>query len=330
MSHRSACIFSEEGHPRPWGPLPEAAPGVTPGAFPGSGYGLSPVSGWADEVLAKSVRCDGDPEAFAELYRRYADKVRGWAVNRRRHNADEADDLAAEVFTQALAWLRAPEGDPVAYRVGSPFSNWLFAVVGADVDRRSRRAWWRHSEAVRVVLEDAVLRDGRGADSAGELTGELGAAVAALPETERRAIELRYVDGYTVETAAAVAGITESQVRWASKRALRKLGRPERHRARRPAPPRGMGSGGPRVLAALAGALGEQPVVDVDIACAALGIARRTANRMLTALAAQQLAVPLGPGHQRGFRLDTSALTRSDRVEIPGRPAFAVSAGGDA
>jgi hypothetical protein len=67
-----------------------------------------------------------------------------------------------------------------------------------------------------------------------------------------------------------------------------------------------MGSGGLGALAALATALGEQPAVDAGMACAALGIARRTANRMLTALADQQLAVPLG---SRRFRLETGKLT---------------------
>lgn len=195
-------------------------------------YGPSPVSGWTDEVLAKAVRLDGDREAFAELYRRYAGRVRGWAVNRRRRNAAEAEDLAADVFCEALAWLRAPEGDPAAYRIGSPFSNWLFGVVARDVDRRSRRAWWRHAKAIRWACEEVFFaaRDGRGADPAGRLGGELGAAVAALPETDRRVIELRYADGYTIEAAAAALGISENQVRCASRRALRKLGRAERHR----------------------------------------------------------------------------------------------------
>jgi RNA polymerase sigma-70 factor, ECF subfamily len=268
----------------------------------------------SDEVLAKAVRCDGDGEAMAELYRRYAGRVRGWAVNCRRHSAAEVDDLTAEVFTEALARLRAPEGDPVAYRIGSPFEIWLFGVVARYADQCSRRAWWRYAEAVRVAREDRALapRDGVLRPAAGELGGELAGAVAALPEAERRVIELRYADGCTIETAAAVLGISESQAREASRRALRKLGRAERHRpagARCPAPPRGMGSGGLRALAALAGALGEQPAVDADMACAALGIARRTANRMLTALAGQQLAVPLGSREQRWFRLETGKLT---------------------
>jgi RNA polymerase sigma factor (sigma-70 family) len=180
-------------------------------------------SEWSDEALAGAVR-GGDREAYAELYRRYADRVKGYVVNRVDDRAWH-EDLAAEVLMEALARLRAPAGDPDAYRdSGGPasFGSWLFGAVARTVVRRGTWARWEERQALRELALE-LSRPSR--EGGGALRGDLAEALAAVPADRRRVVELRYLEGQSVETTARVLGISEAKVSRFAREGLAALGR---------------------------------------------------------------------------------------------------------
>lgn len=72
-----------------------------------------------DEALAQ--RAKRDPEAFAELYRRYTHRIYRFHLSR-TGSEPEAQDLTAQTFLSAL------EGLP-AYRGAGSFAGWLFGIA---------------------------------------------------------------------------------------------------------------------------------------------------------------------------------------------------------
>ena len=63
----------------------------------------------------------GDREAFGELFERYRTAIVTLAM-RRVHNADEAEELAQDVFVQAMQKLQQ-------LRVPEAFGGWLRRIV---------------------------------------------------------------------------------------------------------------------------------------------------------------------------------------------------------
>jgi DNA-directed RNA polymerase specialized sigma24 family protein len=84
-----------------------------------------------------------DPAAFAVLYRRYAGAVHRYLYSR-THNAADADDLTAEVFTEALKALPR-------YRERGQFAAWLFTIACRKAAGHVRRL------RPQVALDEAAL-----------------------------------------------------------------------------------------------------------------------------------------------------------------------------
>ena len=167
-----------------------------------------------DAVLA--ARAGADPEAFAELYRRYFDAVY-WLCLGRLRDAPAAEDATAEVFVRALAAL------PRFRARGGGFRPWLFRIArNAVVDTvRARRPQVPFEEGPDLVdaaptPEDAaVVGDGRRA---------LWAAMARLPPDQRRVVELRLA-GLTGAEIAQVLGKSVASIKMLQLRAMARLRR---------------------------------------------------------------------------------------------------------
>lgn len=132
-------------------------------------------------------RADRDPSAFRAVYDRHAARIHGFHLRRTR-DAGAAFELTAETFAEA--WLSrtrfADPGDGSA-------APWLFGiarnVLASSVRRRAveRRGVDRlalHLEPATVTVDEAWLEG---------LDADLGAALAELPDGQRRAIELRVI-----------------------------------------------------------------------------------------------------------------------------------------
>lgn len=171
----------------------------------------------ADARLARRIRA-GDAEALGELYDRYASIALGTAL-RVLKDREEAEDVVHDAFV--AVWRKIDRFD--AGR-GS-LRAWLMTVVrNRAIDRiRARRP--------NMVLEDAdersLLRTGPNPTWEAALRGasatEVRAAMAALPDEQRRAIELAYFEGYTYREVADLTGVAPGTANGRLRLALGKL-----------------------------------------------------------------------------------------------------------
>ncbi len=163
-----------------------------------------------------------DPQAFRAFYDRYASWIRSWF---HRHTGEEsaALDLTAETFAQA--WLSLPRFRDLADGSGAP---WLFGIA-----RNLLRQYHKHNRietAARAGLGlpgiDAGTDDYDAVDeriSAGSLRQALLDALGALPDDQRRALELRVVQQLSYEEVAGRLDCSINAARLRVSRALRSL-----------------------------------------------------------------------------------------------------------
>ena len=163
-----------------------------------------------------------DPQAFRELYERYAAWIRSWFL---RHTGSEsaALDLTAETFAQAFgaAGRFRDEADGSA-------APWLFGI-----GRNLLRQYHKHNRietAARARLgiplafaecEEYDRVDER--DEAVVLAPRLRRALGGLPTEQRRALQLRVVHQLPYEEVAGRLGCSQNAARLRVSRALRAL-----------------------------------------------------------------------------------------------------------
>jgi RNA polymerase sigma-70 factor, ECF subfamily len=133
-------------------------------------------------------RCrDGSPEDFRLLVRRYQRPLFAFITARLRDQF-LAEEAAQESFVRAflsLKKLRKPES----------FYAWLLGIAGRVVQEqfRTQRHQERDREAAETMMAEAV-------DHVDEYP--LEEAIAALPETYRQVILLRYYEGLSCQEIA--------------------------------------------------------------------------------------------------------------------------------
>jgi RNA polymerase sigma-70 factor (ECF subfamily) len=163
-----------------------------------------------------------DPQAYREFYDRYAVWIRSWFV---RHTGSESAslDLTAETFAQA--WHASRRFRDEADGSGAP---WLFGIA-----RNLLRQYHKHNRiesaarermglpAMAAECEDYERVDER--SEMGALEPLLRRAMRALPEEQRRALELRIVHGLPYEAVAGRLGCSQNAARLRVSRALRAL-----------------------------------------------------------------------------------------------------------
>ena len=151
---------------------------------------------------------NGDQDAFAELVVSHADRVYG-ALRRFGLDADEADEVAQEVFVRAWRGL-------ARFEERSQFSTWLYRIAFNEAQRRlSRRPPARaepgpdrESAIVSLPESPELGPDAQTLDHEFERT--LERALDELPADWRAAVVLRDVQGLSTHEAAAVAGVREA------------------------------------------------------------------------------------------------------------------------
>jgi RNA polymerase sigma factor (sigma-70 family) len=171
-----------------------------------------------DAVLAWAAR--KDPDAFLRLYVRHSARIRRW-LRARAHDEEAALDLMAETFAQALASIGR-------FRAGAgPVDAWLFGIAQNLLlaylrERRVETAARRRLEVplgpYAGELEDAERRLIAQARST-----ELTHALAALPEKQRQALELRVLEQLPYEEIGSRLGCSTGAARVRVTRALRAL-----------------------------------------------------------------------------------------------------------
>lgn len=159
-------------------------------------------AGWA-EILLMARR--GDPRAGAALFDRCEAQVNRLVW--RLLGADEAhDDVVQQVFVALLkGLLRVREPDALA--------GWVTAVtvntVRSELRRRRIRRLWVRSEPEALDLAEAPPTS----HEARALLRRTYAVLAKLPEDERIAFGLRYMDEMSLAEVAAACGCSLATIK---------------------------------------------------------------------------------------------------------------------
>jgi RNA polymerase sigma-70 factor (ECF subfamily) len=164
-------------------------------------------------ALARMAR--GDHSALAELYDRHARLVFSLALRILQNRAD-AEDVVQDVFAQV--WAQAARYDTARGAVAA----WMLTMARSRaIDRlRSRNSRPETASEARVVeeLPDAAVRQDLQLLSAEQIRN-LKAALNALPEAQREALELAYYEGLThaevAERLAEPLGTVKTRIRQA-------------------------------------------------------------------------------------------------------------------
>jgi RNA polymerase sigma-70 factor (ECF subfamily) len=146
-----------------------------------------------------------DSQAFAALYDRFFARVYNY-MRYRCNDADEADDLTAQVFERLFERL------PLYQPERGAFEPWLFTIARnalTDHLRKQRRAWlfWqeqiRHPE-VDPSPENSLIER--------EATQRLAAALKRLDERSRELVSLKFFARLSNRQIAEAMRLTESNV----------------------------------------------------------------------------------------------------------------------
>jgi len=156
----------------------------------------------------------GDKEAFRSLHTAHVRDVHRFLV--RRVGQDLAEDLTAETFLSAWRGLFS------YVDTGAPFRAWLLRIALRHVLTWSRRGSASELPVAEIDLPATGRLDERVVE---RLTaqGALRAALGRLTESQRAALELRYLQDLSVPETAAVLGLAEAATRQLVHRALRAM-----------------------------------------------------------------------------------------------------------
>ena len=162
----------------------------------------------------------GDGDAFAEVYRRYADRIYGYCF-RRTASWSTAQDLTSVVFLEA--WRKRSD---VAFDDDGSVIAWLFGVAN-NVVRNSQRSMRRHQLALQR-LPDPVVEPDFADDAAARLDDEdrmarVLAALARLSDSDRELLALAAWSGLDQRQIADALGVPIGTVKSRLSRARDRL-----------------------------------------------------------------------------------------------------------
>ena len=173
----------------------------------------------ADDLIERVARV-ADREAFAELFRRFAPRIKSY-LKRLGCETGQAEELTQE--TMVMVWRRAAMFD----RRRASASTWLFTIARnkrIDALRRERRPEIDPTDPALVpdsapsAEEPLLLR---------QRTGRLAAALAELPREQADLIRLAYFDEHSQSAIAEARrlplGTVKSRLRLALSRLRRSL-----------------------------------------------------------------------------------------------------------
>lgn len=173
---------------------------------------------------------EGDLQAFGELIVLYREKAYGVALSL-LNNHHDAEDISQEAFIKAFENLKS-------FEPSGSFGAWLFKIVSNLAKNKLR--WRRIRERFTISLDDSK-EDDEGdllklqvadpdkkvepafyADQSSE-SSMLMESIGKLPERQRRAVELKFVQGCKLSEVAEMMEIAEGTVKSHIFRALETL-----------------------------------------------------------------------------------------------------------
>jgi RNA polymerase sigma factor (sigma-70 family) len=171
----------------------------------------------SDEALLAGF-ATGDPDSAAAFVRRFQGRVYGLALTIVR-SPPIAEDVAQETF--ARVWRHAGSYDPRKGRV----STWLLSIarnLAIDVTRMRRLD---PVDPEVIAAEVSMHGEAAGADAGlpPDERSRLRAAIAELPESQRRALVLAAYTGRTAREISALEDVPLGTVKTRIRTAMQKL-----------------------------------------------------------------------------------------------------------
>lgn len=203
--------------PRIGAPLPVDRPvsrgsGVSDGGQEQTDPALGADNDWiADMALVARL---GDEAAFARLFAHFAPRVKAFLM-KSGATAAQAEDCMQDVM--ATVWTKAGQFDPARANV----STWVYTIARnrrIDLLRKARRP-----EPEDLPWGPEPEPDQFDALSLQQETRKLGAALAALPETQRSLIEQAYFGDLSHGEIAKITGLPLGTIKSRIRLALDKL-----------------------------------------------------------------------------------------------------------
>ncbi len=167
----------------------------------------------ADETEQIRKAACGDRRAQAALVHRHMPGLYAFAL-RILLSREEAEDVTQETFLRA--WKVLPDWQPRA-----KFSTWLYRVA-LNLSRDRLR---KHRETLMPELpelSDTGLRPDQALEQI-QAVGALGAAISALPQRQRAALQLCAIEGRSQQDAAEILEISVDALESLLARARRSL-----------------------------------------------------------------------------------------------------------
>ena len=147
---------------------------------------------------AREAALDASPQSFAAFYDRALPRVYGYFFYRCGGAATVAEDLTQETFLAAVAELKKGK------RVRQP-SAWIYGIARhklLDHYRREQHADRQLTVASTMEINQETLA----ATDESQARDRAIAALSAVAASQRAALVLCYVDGYSVGEAAQLLG----------------------------------------------------------------------------------------------------------------------------
>lgn len=168
------------------------------------------------ELVARFKR--GDTSAFDALFDRHIRGVRSLVV--RTVGMDAADDVTQEVFVQVFRSLGRFHGK-------SSLRTWIYGITMNLCREHSRRRSRQPSVSYSGDAEELCPAENVPDPMTGLRMSEIEGAIGSLPEMERAAVELHYVQGLSYSEMAEVfrcpTGTVKARVHDAVVKLRRKL-----------------------------------------------------------------------------------------------------------
>lgn len=179
-------------------------------------------------TLGLLARSRTTPCVFADFYEATCEAIFSYFLREAR-NKQVALDLTAETFATAFEKRCDFRGDD-----DRQAAKWLWGIARHILSRYRRTkevelAALRRVRWERQTVQDDEMHEYEDAVVAVEINGHLGSALAALPDEQRRVVQLRYgEDTRNYQDIADELGVSNDVARTRTSRALRAL-RNSRH-----------------------------------------------------------------------------------------------------
>ncbi len=177
---------------------------------------------WAARLRRRDTPATVEPEStVAAAYRANLEPIYRF-IYQKVGNRETAEDLTEDVFAKAVRGLHAGHA-PQAVQA------WLYATA-----RTTIVDYWRARGGETVDIAEVegllfALETGTVPVALERTARRVNRLLAALPERERRVLELRFLRGYTLIETARELGMSEGNVKVVQHRALKRAATLEGH-----------------------------------------------------------------------------------------------------